>query len=210
MTHQHIFFCLGLAHGFEREVIPITNRQIKTKHPFDTRGLWHIFYQNKKELKDQFLQILPSIFDELEIARDNNLVKQLWDPFFADKNIQIFTCARNVDDRNRSSKKAMNANQQYLIGTGRGKRTNIDKCDYRTVTDFTYFIVQNYQTAEIHFSKPRSKKNYKELKELKNNNELESLIKIIEDKTVKHGDTREIKTIKIIKVEDCPDLKNFL
>lgn len=187
-VNPYVFFCLGLAHGFEREVIPITNRQIKTKHPFDTRGLWHIFYQNKKELKDQFLQILPSIFDEIETAKDNNLVKQLWDPFFKDKNIQIFTCARNVEDKNRNIKKKKNGDKQDLIESGRGKRTNIDKCDYKTVTDFTYFIVQNYQTAEIHFSKPRSKKNYNELKELHKNRELKSLIKIITDKTVKHGD----------------------
>lgn len=186
-VNPYIFFCLGLAHGFEREVIPITNRQIKTKHPFDTRGLWHIFYNNKKELKDQFLQILPSIFWKLESAKDNNLVKKLWDPFFDDKKIGIFTCARDVENHNVTHK-TTTKNSQDLTCSGRGKRTNIDKFDYKTVTEFSYFIVQNYQNAEIRFDKPRSKKNYDELKELQNKNELVRLIEKIKGKTIEYGD----------------------
>jgi hypothetical protein len=187
-VNPYIFFCLGLAHGFEREVIPITNRQIKTKHPFDTRGLWHIFYSNKKELKDQFLQILPSIFWKLESAKDNNLVKKLWDPFFNDKKIGIFTCARDVENHNFTRKKTTSKNSQNRNGSGRGKRTNIDKFDYKTVTEFSYFIVQNYQNAEIRFDKPRSKKNYDELQELQNKKELERLIEKIKGKTIENGD----------------------
>jgi len=186
--NPYVFFCLGLAHGFEREVIPITNRQIQTIHPFDTRGLWHIFYQNKAELKDQFLHILPSILDELETGKDNNLLKQLWDPFLDDKNIQIFTCARNADEFEYTEEMTRNGKKSNEIGTGRGKRTNIDKCDYKTVTDFTYFIVQNYPTAKIHFSNPRSKKNFKELKELYEKKELERLIEIIKKRTEQIGD----------------------
>jgi len=179
-VNPYIFFCLGLAHGFEREVIPITNRQVQTDHPFDTRGLWHIFYQNKLELKEQFLQIVPSIFEELDSAKNSNLVKQLWNPFLEDKNIRIFTCARNVDASGRDG-----IQKKSRI---KGKRTNVDKCDYKTVTELAFFIVQNYPTAEVNFSEPQSKKNKSEIKHLEKSGKLKTFVSEIEDKIEKYGD----------------------
>ena len=66
--NPYIYFALGLAHGFERKVIPITNKQVKTNHPFDTRGLWHIFFEKEEEFKKQFQNILPKVLMTLNIG----------------------------------------------------------------------------------------------------------------------------------------------
>lgn len=199
-VNPYIYFFLGLAHGFERVVIPITNSQLEIKFPFDTRGLWHVFYNKEEELKAQLIQILPSIFEELESEKSKHIIKKIWDPFAEIKDIQIFTCARNIDET-----------------IGRAKRTNIDKCDYKSVTDLTYFIAQAYPTAKVNSSEPQSKKDLPEIESLRNSREIDNFINDIGKTIELHGDcvivgsadVNDYSEVSLARIHNVPPYRNL-
>ncbi len=156
MTHYHdpvnayMFFLLGLAHALEREAIPVINRPMNLSVPFDIRGLWQVNFDKIKDLTKELRQIVAIIDADVKKEQINRIYKDLWDPFLQEKKLSVYTCAREVShDENR------------------GKRTNIDKWDFITVSDLSFFIAQMYETAEVNVEKPKNKKKASELTDIK-------------------------------------------
>lgn len=142
----YIFFCLGLSHGFQKEVVPLTYKsQENTSLPFDVRGLWHIFYKDLKQLKEQFMDVMPQIEKHWKVELDDYLYKKIWNPFLSD--IYIMTCGRN----------------QIREGN---PRMNIDKWDYNTVSELTHFFTMKFATKKIVIDVPKSKLLTIDIKEL--------------------------------------------
>lgn len=96
-VNPFIFFCLGIAHGLEKEVIPLTNNQRNVLLPFDVKGLWHIFFGNLNELESEFKKVLPEIDRIWVTAKEDELYKNFWNPFLKTREIYIMTCARGTD-----------------------------------------------------------------------------------------------------------------
>jgi len=152
MTHYrdpvnaYMFFLLGLAHALEREAIPVINRPMNLSVPFDIRGLWQVNFDKIEDLTKELSQIVAIIDADVKKEQKNRLYKDIWDPFLKEKKLSVYTCAREVShDENR------------------GKRTNIDKWDFITVSDLSFFIAQMYETAEVNVEKPKNKKKASEL-----------------------------------------------
>ena len=145
--NPYLFFCLGLGHGMQREVIPLTNTARKANLPFDVRGLYHIFFNNLDMLKGQFINIFPKLDKAWDEEKDNLLFAKLWDPFLKNDCLQIMTCGRNTQD-------------------ARGDRTNIDKWDFMTVSQLTNYLGRKYPNAEFEVTTPISKYTESELKEI--------------------------------------------
>jgi hypothetical protein len=149
-----LFFCLGLGHGFQKEVVPLTNTpEVKHVLPFDVRGLWHIFFKDLEQLKKQFKGILPEIDRRWSREKKNYLHRRIWDSFLQEEEkLHIMTCARDVGvDEDRG-----------------GKRTNIDKWDYTSVSEIAQFIGKNYPNATVNISPPKSKRTRKAIESNKN------------------------------------------
>ncbi|HEX9074245.1 MAG TPA: toll/interleukin-1 receptor domain-containing protein [Anaerolineae bacterium] len=69
---------------------------------------------------------------------------RFWGPISENKEVHIFTCARDVAHDPRSMR-------------GSGGRTNIDMWDYRAVLDITHFLASTYPSTHIFFEDPKSK-----------------------------------------------------
>lgn len=139
-SNPYLFFCLGLGHGLQKEVVPLTNRPASSDIlPFDVRGLWHIFFKDLKELKEQFKSIMPKIDENWSEEQENYLYKRIWDPILQNGELHIMTCARDTDEEHR------------------GPRTHIDKWDYNTVLQLVHFLALKYPKAHVNISEPISK-----------------------------------------------------
>lgn len=150
--NPYLFFCLGLGHGFQKEVVPLTNTPTSANIlPFDVRGLWHIFFRDLKQLKNQFMSIMPEIDCRWSDEKKNYLHREIWDPILKEGDLYIMTCAR--DDPGDKDKI-------------RGPRTNIDKWDYTSVSEIAKFIGKNYPNATVNIWPPRSKRSNEEINEL--------------------------------------------
>ena len=148
-TNAYVFFLLGLAHACERDVVPVINRPINRRVPFDIRGLWQVNFGTIEELESELAQIIPAIDADFKKERDDYLCKQVWDPFLREKHLHVFTCAREA------------ANDE-----DRGKRTNVDKWDFTSVSELSFFIAQKYETAEVQIEEPKNKRNTAELENI--------------------------------------------
>lgn len=139
-ANPYTFFCLGLSHAFQREVIPITNTpSLSNTLPFDVRGLWHIFFDNLEQLQKQFMAIMPEIDKNWYSEQEDYLYRNFWDPFLKNKRLYIMTCARGTKEEHR------------------GPRTNIDKWDYTTVSELSHFLALKYPKCQIDITPTRSK-----------------------------------------------------
>lgn len=139
--NPYLFFCLGLGHGFHKEVVPLTNTPLGGSNllPFDVKGLWHIFYNDLDQLKSQFMGIMPQIDKNWNTEQEDYLYKKTWNPFLGNGNLHIMTCARDTKEEHR------------------GPRTNIDKWDYTTVSELSYFLALKYPNAKVTITPPMSK-----------------------------------------------------
>jgi hypothetical protein len=137
-----IYFLLGVAHACERDVVPIINRSLNNNTPFDIKGLWQISFTKIKDLESELKQILPNIDKEFKKQREEFLFHQVWDPFMDNgrDTIHVFTCAREAKH-----------------DEDRGNRTNVDKWDFETVSDLSFFIAHKYPTKEVKIESPKNK-----------------------------------------------------
>jgi hypothetical protein len=145
--NAYLYFCLGLGHGFQREVIPLTNTADNKSLPFDVRGIYHLFFDSLDKLKSQFIDILPDIDRAWDKEQADHLYGKLWDPFLKNDCLQIMTCGRNIK-------------------RDRGDRTNIDKWDFMSVSQLTNFIGKRFPNKNFEISDPLSKLSVNELKSL--------------------------------------------
>ncbi len=138
--NPYIFFLLGLAHGFHKEAIPLTNAMsVSNILPFDVRGLYHIFYNDLDQLRSQFMGIFPKIDKSWLLEQEDYLYKKFWDPFLKNRDVHIMTCARDTHVKHR------------------GPRSHIDKWDYTAVSELSRFLALKYPNAKVNFSPPMSK-----------------------------------------------------
>ncbi len=146
--NPYMYFCLGLAHGFEREVIPMTNTVQSTGTPFDVKGLWHIFFSKEEELKSGFSKIVQRISIEFHKERSNAPYRRIWDDFLADKQtLSVIYCGRPAGDGGQSDANYKN----------RGPRTNVDSWDTKAVSEVSFYLAQKYPTALIKPASPKTK-----------------------------------------------------
>ena len=156
-----MFFLLGLGHGFEKEVIPLTNTPYASNIlPFDVRGLWHIFFNNLKQLKSQFMGIMPEIDKNWYNQQQDYLYRKFWDSILENRDLHIMTCARDTDKAHR------------------GRRTDIDKWDYTAVSEISRFLALKYPNSQVNISPPTSKLSNDKITEL-GEDEVKSIIKDI-------------------------------
>jgi hypothetical protein len=145
-ANPYIYFCLGFAHGLQREVIPITNSELTKSVPFDVRGLWQIYFTGVDGLKDEFSGILRQIDNSFKQEKEEYPYRQIWDPFIEGKSqLKIMTCGRDTQIGNATN------------GLYTNIRTNIDKWDYTTVSELSFFLAQKYPTAKVYIAPPKSK-----------------------------------------------------
>ncbi|HLP46292.1 MAG TPA: hypothetical protein VK469_10110 [Candidatus Kapabacteria bacterium] len=149
--NPYVFFCLGLGHGFQKEVVPLTYKS-HDNHllPFDIRGLWHIFYKDSEELTKQFTNIMPQIDKNWTIEQEGYLHKKTWTPFLSAGELDIMTYGRSEPGP-------------------RGIRTNIDKWDYTTVSELARFFALKFPKTQVNIAHPMSKLNENEINEKKKN-----------------------------------------
>lgn len=142
-----IFFLLGVAHATEREVIPLVNHSLNRNIPFDIKGLWQVNFEKAEQLRDELVQILPTIDRDFKRDREDHPYRLVWDPFVLQhKNIHVITCAREMpkdDDR--------------------GARTDIDLWDFKSVSELSLFIAQRYDSAKVPLDPPKNKRRLHEL-----------------------------------------------
>ncbi|MCI0693683.1 toll/interleukin-1 receptor domain-containing protein [candidate division KSB1 bacterium] len=79
-----------------------------------------------------------------EEAQNYYRYNRFWGPISVNRDIHIFTCARDIAHDPKSSR-------------GFGGRTNIDMWDYRAVLDITHFLASNYPNAKVTIEDPMSK-----------------------------------------------------
>lgn len=157
--NPYLFFCLGLSHSFEREAIPITHSTQNSFIPFDIKGLWHIFFTDLEQLKDEFKGILHQIDAKWKEEQQYEIqYEYFWNPFLDQDNISIITCGRNTGDIHR------------------GQRTNIDKWDYKSVSELSFFLALKYPDAQVHIENPLTKMTINNLDANKINNEVRELL----------------------------------
>ena len=166
MTHYsdeanaYMFFMLGLAHAIQRDVIPVINRPLNRSMPFDVHGLWQVSYSSVSEMEDEFSQILPNIDTDFKKQKDEYLSRQVWNDFITAGYVHVVTCARRAEH-----------------DEDRGNRTNVDKWDFQTVSDLSYFIAQKYPSSRVITDPPRNKE---ETRQLKKANERQKLLADLE------------------------------
>jgi hypothetical protein len=184
--NAYVFFCLGLGHGFKREVIPLTNTADKQTLPFDVRGLYHIFFDRLDKLKSQFMDILPDIDRSWDKEQEDQLYEQIWGPFIKNDCLQILTCGRNIKHN-------------------RGDRTNIDKWDFMSVSQLTNFIGKRFPNKDFEISAPLSKLSAKELRKLNVKDIREKVKSAIYDKDciiVGSPDVSDLAEIILAEIHD--------
>lgn len=201
-----LYFYLGLSHSLERDVIPIVNSDFKCEIPFDIGGLFHIYYKDKNDLKSELRHILEEIYSEFKEKQKDYPYKKLWDQFMIqDINLSLLTCARKDNDK------------------GRGNRTNIDKWDFKSIADLSFFIPQKYQNSIVNNKELESKKkceeflsrscNQKELiQKFKETNDESIILENIDPKIIKNT-VRSCKS-KLEEIGDCviigsPDISDY-
>jgi hypothetical protein len=152
--NMYVYFFLGLAHGFQKEVVPIINATMNRDIPFDVLGLWQVYFSGLEGLEAELADILPKARESIENQQRDYLYRQLWGPFMEarrtkqsekKKSLHVMTCGRNVLDADR------------------GNRTNLDKCDFITVADLSFFVGEKFQYAKVQIEPPKSKKTIAEL-----------------------------------------------
>jgi len=137
--NPNTYFYLGLAHGSDRDVIPITSSDIDASLPFDVRGLWHISYADDIALREQFAGIMEEINRNFQRERTEHPYRSLWNPFLeSNQEVDILVCGRPAEGE-------------------RSGRTNIDKQDYTTVAELSSFLAQLYPTTKIKIEEPKDK-----------------------------------------------------
>jgi hypothetical protein len=141
-----IFFLLGVAHASEREVIPLVNQPLNHNIPFDIRGLWQVNFQTAEQLKDELVQILPTIDDDFKRDKVDYPYHRIWDPFRQHEEIQVLTCAREMKE-----------------DADRDARTDIDLWDFESVSQLSLFIAQMYESVKVKIKKPKNKPRCDEL-----------------------------------------------
>lgn len=152
--NMFMYFFVGLAHGFQKEVIPVINAALNKDMPFDIHGLWQIFFTRSEDLVKWLSDVLPRAKASIESQERDYLYKQLWSPFMEarrtahgdeKKSLHVMTCARNIHDPDR------------------GNRTNLDKNDFTTVADLAFFIGETFENAKVQIEPPTSKRIIEEL-----------------------------------------------
>jgi hypothetical protein len=145
-THYHdecnpyVYFFLGIAHGLQRDVIPITNTKLGRTEPFDIRGLWQIYFDDLDIFSKQFVMLLSELDKKYSEEKKQYYHKIIFDRFANKQQLEIVACARN---------------QNNCAERGPGARTNIDLWDYQTVSELSSFLSQLYQqTVRINLSNP--------------------------------------------------------
>lgn len=81
---------------------------------------------------------------KVEDAQNYYRYSRFWGPISLNRDVHIFTCARDIPQESKSSR-------------GYGGRTNIDMWDYRAVLDITHFFASNYPNAKVTIQDPMSK-----------------------------------------------------
>lgn len=139
-----MYFALGLAHSLGRETIPITNKaRCGDVSPFDVRGLWQIYFERLETLQNEFRSILGVIDETYNRERREYPLRFVWDHILQPHGrLEIFTCARGATGS----------------GSRVGGRTNVDKWDYISVAELSFFLAQKYKQAEIYIRPPEEKK----------------------------------------------------
>ncbi len=141
-SNPYMFFCLGMAHGMEKDVIPITNTLHSNPTPFDVTGLWHVFYSRMYELKTGFLRIFPRICIDYHREIEENPYRQIWDWILREKRrVTIFYCGRSAQRENEET-----------------FRTSIDSWDSKAVSEASFYLAQKYPTTLIRPEPPKTKK----------------------------------------------------
>jgi hypothetical protein len=138
-----MYFTLGLAHSLGRETIPITNKsRCSDISPFDVRGLWQIYFERLKTLRDEFKSILAVIDETYDREMHEYPLRFVWDQILEPHGrLEVFTCARGAKGPPKSA----------------GGRTNVDKWDYISVAELSFFLAQKYKQAEIRIRPPEEK-----------------------------------------------------
>jgi hypothetical protein len=151
-TNPYMYFCLGVAHAFEKEVIPITNTAHSTRAvseaPFDVKGLWHIFFSKEEELKNGFKEIIPRISIEFHKELSAAPYRLIWDDFLTDKPLSVIYCGRPI------AGKEGELHKKY---ENRGPRTNVDSQDTKAVSEVSFYLAQKYPTSVIKPASPKTK-----------------------------------------------------
>lgn len=166
-----MYFALGFAHALGRETIPITNKsRCGDVSPFDVRGLWQIYFENIKTLRTEFDSILRVIDETYNKEVQEYPLRFVWDQILEPHGrLKVLTCARGA--------------------TGHisrlGGRTNVDKWDYISVAELSFFLAQKYKQAEIYIKPPEEKR----LINIDDENERANLKKEIEDVLGKTSDS---------------------
>ena len=193
-SNPYLFFCLGLGHGLQKEIVPLTSMsEANDILPFDVRGLWHIFFRDLEQLKSQFKGIIPEIDKNWTEEQNNYLHKGLWDPILKNRELHIMTCARDIEEEHR------------------GARTNIDKWDYETVSKLTHFLALRYPKAEVKISNPISKLLDDERIKIGNEKVLEDIASRLMDKDciiVGSPDVSDLAEIVLAKLHKIAPYQN--
>jgi len=162
-----MYFCLGIAHSLEKEVIPITNAIQPEITPFDVKGLWHIFFSDENSLKSGLKQIIPKIVIDIHKEIVNEPYSKIWDAFLLNQDrLSIIYCGRPNTEEERKN---------------RGKRINIDSWDSKTVSEASFYLAQKYTTTEIKPAPPQAKYAFQPNRR----NEKQELIKKIKNSLIK-------------------------
>lgn len=142
-VNPYMYFFLGLAHGLEKEVVPLTNATHTEVQPFDVKGLWHIFFTDESSLEDGLLKIIPKISIDFHLEQIAAPYNKIWDGFLENKeSLSIIYCGRPNTTAEQEK---------------RGRRTNIDSWDSKTVSEATFYLAQKYPTTVIRPSPPEAK-----------------------------------------------------
>lgn len=137
------YFVLGLAHSLGRETIPITNKARGNNiSPFDVRALWQIYFDNLDTLREELTNILKVIDQSYATENQEYPLRFVWDQVLEPHaNLEVFTCARGAETEEDRQ----------------GGRTNVDKWDYTSVAELTFFLAQKYNHARVHIEPPEEK-----------------------------------------------------
>lgn len=108
------------------------------------KGLVSHILKSKEKEHTGLLEQFDEEKRKVEEARDDYRHDRFWKPFAANKDIHIFTCARDIPQNPKNTR-------------GQGGRTNIDKWDYKSVLDITHFFVSHYPSTRVTIEDPISK-----------------------------------------------------
>ncbi|RXK87756.1 hypothetical protein EST62_06360 [Chlorobaculum sp. 24CR] len=156
MTHYedpvnvYMFFLLGLAHAKGKAAIPLINRKKNMSMPFDVGGLWQVYYNDYKDLEEELHPTIKKIDSDIEKGKNERNYRLIWDNFLMAKELHVFTCARPGTPGSESI-----------------TRTNIDKWDYMSINELTFFIAQKYETSQVTAEEPMDKMRKKEIEDHK-------------------------------------------